>query len=444
MQSLRRAAGRFHPALRVSAALPPPRTAANPLTSSSSTAAVPMSSSSTPSAATPTPSHHDPKGSGFRNPPEWGSYVDHGPLDFFTQALPEWRRLKEYALPIRAIDWEAIRRRAPPPTTFSVQCTWIGHVTFLLQLGGRTVLTDPVFSAYASPVQFAGPRRFTPPACQVEDLPPIDAVCVSHNHYDHLDYRGVVRLIEKEAKDLASAAPGFSGTTFFVPLGLKATLDSFGVRPARVVELDWWQSSVLEAPGAGAGAGAGVLPLTVTAVPAQHQSARTIWDRNATLWCGFTFEVKKEEKEGGLGASPAPDSATTTPGRVAVYFSGDTGYRSVPSGTLPYSEAETTAVTCPAFREIGARLGPFDLALLPIGAYSPRTFMSSFHASPEDAVEMHGEVRSRKSVGMHWGTFPLTDEPIEEPPRRLAEAARRKGLADEEFVALEHGETVRV
>jgi hypothetical protein len=130
---------------------------------------------------------------------------------------------------------------------------------------------------------------------------------------------------------------------------------------------------------------------------------------------------------------------------VKVYFTGDTGYRSVPRGATsaqPHSPEEAAALRCPAFRQIGEAHGPLDMALLPIGAYSPRWLMSTFHASPEDAVEMHLDARARRSIGMHWGAFPLTDEPIEEPPARLAEALRRRGVPAEQFVAVRPGSVV--
>lgn len=288
-------------------------------------------------------------------------------------------------------------------------------------------MTDPQFSKRASPVQFAGPERFTPSPCTVDQLPPLHAAFISHNHYDHLDYGSVQAILAKETADLAKAKEGkghglpgqqpFTGTTWFVPLRVSANLISMGVRKERIVELDWWQSGQL------LGTDPSISP-TITAVPAQHQSARYPWDRNATLWCGFVVET------------PMPGAAAP----VRWYFSGDTGYRSVPPGALPGSAEERSVPTCPAFREIGEKYGAIDLALLPIGAYSPRHFMSSFHASPEDAVDMHVDVRAARSIGMHWGTFLMTDEPIEEPPARLASAAKAKGLAQDAFVAIKHGQ----
>jgi L-ascorbate metabolism protein UlaG (beta-lactamase superfamily) len=165
--------------------------------------------------------------------------------------------------------------------------------------------------------------------------------------------------------------------------------------------------------------------VTIGLVPAQHQSARTAFDRNKTLWGGYVYEAFSSDGS-----------------RLSSYFSGDTGYRSVPPGALLGSEEEARAPRCPAFKEIGDRFGPFTLSLLPIGAYSPRFFMSSFHASPEDSVEMHLDTRSARSIGMHWAAFPLTDEPIEEPWRRLRQALKARRLSQDEFVAVWPGAIV--
>jgi L-ascorbate metabolism protein UlaG (beta-lactamase superfamily) len=227
------------------------------------------------------------------------------------------------------------------------------------------------------------------------------------------------------------------------------------------------------APSAAAAAAppAGWLP-RIVCVPAQHQSARTALDRNATLWAGYVVIVPTPAAAGAAaGATPgvlagsAPGSASADAGVAALggaaapggapeplhvpprrdvrfFFSGDTGYRHVPDGTEPLSPAECVAPRCPAFAAVGERYGPIDLAALPIGAYSPRWFMSSFHVSPSDAVCIHRDIRARRSVGMHWGAFPLTDEPIEEPPLQLAAARRFYGLPDDAFVAVYPGHTV--
>jgi N-acyl-phosphatidylethanolamine-hydrolysing phospholipase D len=260
--------------------------------------------------------------------------------------------------------------------------TWIGHATVLVQSGGLNVLTDPVFSERASPVGFAGPKRAQPPGIALADLPPIDVVLVSHNHYDHLDRASVQQLNERAR----------GNTLFLVPLGLGALLQEWGV--TNVSELDWWD--VHRQAG-----------VEFRLVPVQHWSARGLHDRNETLWGGW--------------AVFAPD--------LRWYFSGDTGYSS-------------------DFAQVRERLSPaardgvlFDLALLAIGAYEPRWFMKEQHMDPAEAVRAHRDLGARRSLGIHWGTFSLTDDALDQPPRDLAVARRSQGVADEDFFLLPIGGT---
>jgi L-ascorbate metabolism protein UlaG (beta-lactamase superfamily) len=255
--------------------------------------------------------------------------------------------------------------------------TWIGHATILLQLDGMNILTDPVFSDRASPVQWAGPERVVKPGLALEYLPPIDLVVISHDHFDALDKESVIKLHERA---------GNQKTVFCVPLGLKSWFEDQGISGA--VELDWWDEHTMG-------------NLAITAVPVQHWSKRSVFSRNKTLWAGWVIRSSD----------------------FRFLFVGDSGYT-------------------PHFKEIAGRLGPFDLAAIPIGAYEPRWFMHPHHLSPEEAVQTHLDVRSKKSVAIHWGTFILTDEPLDEPPKRLEAAKKAKGLSDEEFVALGHGETI--
>jgi L-ascorbate metabolism protein UlaG (beta-lactamase superfamily) len=252
--------------------------------------------------------------------------------------------------------------------------TWIGHATFLLQLEGLNILTDAHFSERASPIQFAGPRRVVAPAIGLAELPHIDAVVISHNHYDHLDRATVKRL----------AAQTGGCARFFVPLGLKAWFAGIGIH--EVTELDWWDETVYRG-------------LKFTLTPVQHWSSRTPWDRDKTLWGGWVVE--------------AP--------RFRFFFAGDTGYSR-------------------DFKDIGQRLGFVDLAALPIGAYDPRWFMKVMHINPEEAVQIHQDLNARHSVAMHWDTFILTDEPLDEPPQRLAAARLAAGVAPEHFFVMKHGE----
>jgi L-ascorbate metabolism protein UlaG (beta-lactamase superfamily) len=264
---------------------------------------------------------------------------------------------------------------------FSV--TWIGRATALVRIGRTNVLTDPHFSERASPVQWAGPRRWQPPALRIDELPRIDVVLISHNHYDHLDEDSVRAL---------AAQPG-GPPLFVVPLGVERWLAGVGIDNVRA--LDWWDS--LRAG-----------EVTVHLTPVQHWSRRTLADTNATLWGGFVVE-------GDSHGAPR-----------RVFFSGDTGY------------------SPRHFAEIGSRFGRFDLALLPIGAYEPRWFMRAQHVDPEEAVRIHRDLGARVSVGIHWGTFQLTDEPLDQAASDLAAAREKHGLGDGEFVTLRHGQTLRL
>jgi N-acyl-phosphatidylethanolamine-hydrolysing phospholipase D len=252
-------------------------------------------------------------------------------------------------------------------------------------MAGMNILTDPMWSERASPVTFAGPKRWVPPGVALEALPPLDLVLLSHNHYDHLDDRTVRALV--------AAHPA---ATWAVPLGLAGFLRERGA--ARVLELDWWQEAV-------------VGPTRVTCVPAQHFSARGIRDRDATLWCAWALRSALNAAEGGRAWS--------------VFFGGDSGLH-------------------PDFGRIGERLGPFDLTLLPIGAYDPRWFMAPVHMAPEEAVEAFTQLNRGASgraalLPIHWGTFKLTDEAMDEPPRRLR-AAWKRTMGEEPWL-LAHGET---
>jgi L-ascorbate metabolism protein UlaG (beta-lactamase superfamily) len=257
--------------------------------------------------------------------------------------------------------------------------TWIGHATMLVRLGGKAVLFDPNFSDRASPFAFAGPKRVVPVPIDISELPRIDLVLISHNHYDHLDLVSVQRL----------AAMPQGSPHFLVPLGLKAWFAALGV--TRVDEYDWWQETREDG-------------LRITFVPAQHWSRRGLDDTNETLWGGWVVE--------GEG--------------LKVIHTGDTGYSQ-------------------DLRDIGERLGPFDMAFIPIGAYAPRWFMKVNHVDVPEAVQIRADLRAARAIGMHWGTFEgLTDEPLDEPPKVLARQREERGLSQAEFDVLKIGETRRL
>lgn len=253
--------------------------------------------------------------------------------------------------------------------------TWLGHSSFLLQIGGINIITDPHLSPRASPLTLLGPKRWMPAAIEVGALPHIDIALISHNHYDHLDAATVTRLARQ---------PG-GAPRYMVPLGLGAWFKRRGLHS--VTELDWWQIF-------------SCLGLTLTFTPVQHWSARSAWDRDRSLWGGWRLDHRD----------------------FSFFFAGDTGYS-------------------PDFKEIHARLGPVDLAALPIGAYAPRWFMQVMHVDPDEAVKIHLDLHARQSVAMHWGTFVLTDEALDEPPQRLARALAGANLSAQDFWVMRHGET---
>jgi len=322
-------------------------------------------------------SHHD--ATGFRNP--WPGSTPHG-----IGGLLKWMMTRSggAATPSppehTTLPASAIFSKPPLDRSDKLAITWIGHSSFLLQCDGLNILTDPVWSARASPVSFIGPHRLVPPAIQFEQLPPIDITLVSHDHYDHLDDSTVRRLIDR-----------FPSMKWLAPLRVGAFLRRRGARD--VTELDWWDRHES-------------LGVTIGCTPAQHFSGRYPWNRNATLWCGWSLWF-------GDG--------------TRLFFAGDTGLH-------------------PQFGEISRRLGPFDLAILPIGAYEPRWFMRPVHMSPEDSVMAFqhltaGSARDCVMVGSHWGTFRLTDEPVMEPPHLARQSWSQAGLPPDRLWILAHGET---
>lgn len=270
------------------------------------------------------------------------------------------------------------RFQDPPPE--GVRVTWLGHSTALVQMSGATVLTDPILSERASPSQLLGPKRFREAPCTVAQLPRLDAVVISHNHYDHLDFNTVHQLNARFEDSLR----------WFVPLGLSHWMERMGCED--VVELDWWQSGHLAAGGDN--------DISFVFTPAQHWCKRTISDDNKVLWGSWCVMSSQ----------------------YRFFFAGDTGY-------------------CDVFKQIGQAYGPFDLAAIPIGAYEPRWFMKYQHVNPEEAVLIHKDVRSRASLAVHWGTFTLANEYYLDPPVKLRESLERHNISPREFFTLKHGES---
>jgi L-ascorbate metabolism protein UlaG (beta-lactamase superfamily) len=267
-------------------------------------------------------------------------------------------------------------RRPPSAGPDEVVVTFVGHATFLVQVAGLNLLTDPVYAERASPVAFAGPRRVRAPGVRFDDLPTIAVVLLSHNHYDHCDL-GTLRALERRFHPRV-----------VTPIGNGGLLRSAGI--GQVEEIDWWQQ-------------AREVPLPITLAPAQHFSSRNMLDRNRALWGGFLIEV----------------------GGRRILHAGDSGYG-------------------PHFRESAARLSPIDLALLPIGAYEPRWFMKDIHMNPAEAVQAHLDLGARQSIAMHFGTFQLTPEGIDEPVCNLAQALRERGVPADRFRTMAVGESVYI
>jgi len=290
-------------------------------------------------------------------------------LSFFLRRIGTVFRSDEGAPKKVANDGSILRNNSGTPTA-----TWIGHATLLVQMDGVNFLTDPIWSQTPSPVPFIGPSRWVDPGLALEDLPTIDFVVISHNHYDHLDLPSLRKLASLNSE-----------TVFFVPQGNGDLLRKNGIDQVR--ELNWGDTASYKGT-------------TIHCLPTQHWSKRSLTDTRKALWSSWAI--------------------TGTERRF--YFAGDTGYFE-------------------GFKEIGAKLGPFDLAALPIGAYEPNAMMEASHMNPEEAVQAAIDVQTNIAVAMHFGTFDLSDEPISEPPLRFKAAAKETILGTTNSWVLDIGET---
>jgi L-ascorbate metabolism protein UlaG (beta-lactamase superfamily) len=263
--------------------------------------------------------------------------------------------------------------RIQKPDREKIQLTWVGHATFLIQVAGINILTDPIWSERASPVSWLGPKRHARPGIRFEDLPRIDVVLVSHTHYDHLDRPTILRL---------GNAP-----LYIVPKRVGAWFKNENI--TNVVELPWWSKTAVQA-------------ITIHAVPAKHWSKRWLFGNEQDIgWSGYVVETP-------VGA---------------VYFAGDTGYHPE------------------YFKNIGKNFDNIDIGLIPIGAYYPQEVFGNYHIDPCEALEVHKEVGAKQSVGMHWGVFKLTQEPVAEPPVLLAKERDALNIQPREFSTMKIGET---
>ena len=258
--------------------------------------------------------------------------------------------------------------------------TWLGHACFFIRHNGLNIITDPYLTKRASPFSFMGPKRFVEPGIALENLPQIDIMLISHNHYDHVDTRTLSQLPNKKSIHVV------------IPLKLTPLFKKMGY--SNIHEMDWEERIELN------GIKEDKPRVAITCLPAIHFSSRGLFDRNKTLWCGYQFFINGHN----------------------IYFAGDTAYG-------------------PIFKDIIAHYGPYDLALIPIGAYEPRSLMHAAHVDPEEAVQVGLDISAKVLVPMHWGTVKLTDEPVEEPIIRFEKAAKANNFSDEALWLLKIGET---
>ena len=253
---------------------------------------------------------------------------------------------------------------------------WIGHATFLIKLGQTTIITDPIFSKNAGPLIF-GPKRYTKPALKLNEIPKTDVFLLTHNHYDHQDMMTIRRFPFKNAKVL-------------LPLKLGKYFTRNGYED--VNEMDWYDEIKINRN------------LKISFLPAVHWSKRSLTDTNKTLWGNFLIEYKGKK----------------------ILFGCDTGVGNI-------------------YKEIGKKYGPIDITFINIGAYNfypimPNRDKSVYHTNPEEALEVAKNLKSKKVIGMHWGTFVLSLEPIMEPPVRFKNSAEKFGFKKKDAIIFKIGE----
>jgi len=322
------------------------------------------------------------------------------------------------------LDIKAISDYHKDDKNIALQLTWLGHAAFLLQINSFTILFDPFLSKRASPINFAGPYRCRGRGFEkFSELPPIDFVILSHNHYDHLDKYTIKEIFAEEQN---------KKTQVLCPMDLKKWFVGLGIPENQVTECDWWDDhEVTRIPDSvditnesalnEALASPSNRKITICTVPAQHFSARSIFDRDQTLWAGWV--IKSHD--------------------VSYYFVGDTGYRSLPDECK--EEEIENYPCCPIFKQIGNIHGPFDLASIPVGPVTPPHMMSLVHTTARDAVDIHIDCKSKHSIPMHWGTVEnLGMDDIEGVPDQLHKELEKREIPQDEFHEVYIGQVVKL
>ncbi|WVR04484.1 hypothetical protein IAU60_001487 [Kwoniella sp. DSM 27419] len=353
------------------------------------------------------------KGTAFVNP--WSSFTPFRMMALFKfqyqmmtesdPTLKEAKKLIPHVTPTFGADIPSDQLKA----------TWLGHASVLIETpskaapgekGGRgvRVLFDPIL--LDKMFHGLGTKRKSTPPCEIADLPELDAIVISHNHYDHLDTLSLTEIIAEQKKQFNKQP------LLFLPLNNWHVVTGVGLPRERVIEMDWWEERDIVVDGVG--------EAKLTCTPAQHQTARSGWDKDNSLWSSWVLK----------------DSAST----ANVWFGGDTGYCTIKEESHDLDVVSKYPV-CPAFKEIGKRLGPFTVGLIPIGAYMPRPVFSGVHASPIDSVRMFQDTECENAIGIHWGTFRMTPERFTEPPEKLKEAIDVVGLKEGAFITVAIGET---
>ncbi|WP_068621110.1 MBL fold metallo-hydrolase [Paenibacillus tuaregi] len=295
--------------------------------------------------------------------------VDHGLKNTFSILRDMLKKDvgRRPAKPLKVVPYTS---SSNPPETAAV--TWFGHSALLLELDGKRIFLDPMLGRAPSPTPIVGGKRYSDRLpCEIDELPELDAVILSHDHYDHLDFVSILKLRDKVK-------------TFFVPLGVAAHLERWGVHPGRIREYDWGEEGDLDG-------------IRLVCTPARHFSGRSL-SGNSTLWCSWAIHGRE----------------------ARIFYSGDSGYG-------------------PHFAEIGRKYGPFDLTLMECGQYDPR--WASIHMVPEESVQAHEDVRGHVMLPIHWGAFTLALHPWTEPVERARVEAARRGVV---LTTPRIGETVRL